>query len=123
MQNGAWGSAKKQGMVAGENMVNGNGHKKFEWVPSYSITHFEYPIISFGHPTEGEKFLEKKYNENEWRRLAFKQGRLIGGVLIGDVSSQSRYKKIIIERVEQVDQEMSILDKKIELDGIIVKKT
>ena len=122
MQNGSWGSAKKQGMVAGENMVNGNGHKKFEWVPSYSITHFEYPIISFGHPTEGEKFLEKKYSENEWRRLAFKHGRLIGGVLIGDVSSQSRYKKIITEKMEQVDQEMSILDKKIDLEKIVVKK-
>ena len=73
-------------MVAGENMVIGKDYKKFEWGPSYSITHFEYPIISFGHPTEGEKFLEKKYSENEWRRLAFKHGRLIGGVLIGDVS-------------------------------------
>ena len=123
MQNGSWGSAKKQGMVAGENMVNGNGYKKFEWIPSYSITHFEYPIISFGHPTKGEKFLEKKYGGNEWRRLAFKQGRLIGGVLIGDVSSQSRYKKIIREKVERVDQEMSILDKKIDLEKIVIKKT
>ena len=98
-------------------------YKKFEWIPSYSITHFEYPIISFGHPTKGEKFLEKKYGGNEWRRLAFKQGRLIGGVLIGDVSSQSRYKKIIMEKVERVDQEMSILDKKIDLEKIVIKKT
>ncbi len=123
MQNGSWGSAKKQGLVAGENMVNGNDYKKFEWIPSYSITHFEYPIISFGHPAKGEKFLEKKYGKNEWRRLAFKQGRLIGGVLIGDVSSQSRYKKIIMEKMERVDRETSILDKKIDLESIGVRKT
>jgi NAD(P)H-nitrite reductase large subunit len=48
---------------------------------------------------------------------------LIGGVLIGDVSSQSRYKKIIMEKMERVDRETSILDKKIDLESIGVRKT
>jgi 3-phenylpropionate/trans-cinnamate dioxygenase ferredoxin reductase subunit len=117
-QNGDWGSAKKQGAIAGWNMVNGNKFKKFEWVPSYSITHFEYPIVSFGHPSRGEEYIERKYGEKEWRRLAFKQGRLIGGVLIGNVSSQSAYKKLIVGKKRKIIQEPSLLNKKFNLKDI-----
>ena len=117
-QNGDWGSAKKQGAIAGWNMVNGNKFKKFEWVPSYSITHFEYPIVSFGHPSRGEEYIERKYGETEWRRLAFKQGRLIGGVLIGNVSAQSAYKKLIVGKNRKIIQEPSLLNKKFNLKDI-----
>ena len=117
-QNGDWGSAKKQGAIAGWNMVNGDNFKKFEWVPSYSITHFEYPIVSFGHPSKGEEYIERKYEENEWRRLAFRQGRLIGGVLIGNVSPQSIYKKLILSKNKRIIQESSLLNERFNLKDI-----
>ena len=49
-QNGSWGSAKEQGSVAGKNMLADAPEAEFRWVSSYSITHFDFPFLSFGHP-------------------------------------------------------------------------
>lgn len=126
-QNGSWGSAKEQGAVAGKNMVQGAGTATFEWVPSYSITHFDFPFLSFGHPTLGSdgpiteedpNGVERHYDENEWRRLVFKDGRLIGGVLIGDLAPQSAYKTLIRERRPVQDQTEQLLAETVELDAL-----
>ncbi|AEN05529.1 NAD(P)/FAD-dependent oxidoreductase [Halolamina sp.] len=93
-QNGAWGSAKAQGDNAAKNMVN-YGSEEFRWVSSYSITHFDFPFLSFGHPTLGDDSVERKYSENEWRRLALKDGRIVGGVLINNLAPQSAYKQLM----------------------------
>ena len=117
-QNGSWGSAKQQGMVAGENMANGHGSATFRWVPSYSITHFDFPFLSFGHPTQGDDECERKYSDTEWRRLTFKDGKLIGGVLIGDLAPQSAYKTLIREEREVADQKELLLSKKVDLEEL-----
>jgi NAD(P)H-nitrite reductase large subunit len=117
-QNGSWGSAKQQGTVAAQNMVadtdagadgrsegrEDRGTEAFRWVSSYSITHFEFPFLSFGFPTIGDESAERKYSESEWRRLAFKDGKLVGGVLIGDLSPQSGYKRLIQNEMVCADQ-------------------
>jgi 3-phenylpropionate/trans-cinnamate dioxygenase ferredoxin reductase subunit len=95
-QNGAWGSAKQQGTVAAKNMVDPES-EEFRWVTSYSITHFDFPFLSFGHPTLGEETVEAKYSDTEWRRLAIKDGKIVGGVLIGDLAPQSAYKQLMRE--------------------------
>jgi NAD(P)H-nitrite reductase large subunit len=117
-QNGSWGSAKQQGMVAGENMVTGDDSATFRWVPSYSITHFDFPFLSFGHPTLGDDECERKYSDTEWRRLTFKDGKLIGGVLIGDLAPQSAYKTLIREEREVADQKEALLQKKVNLEEL-----
>jgi len=132
-QNGAWGSAKEQGATAAKNMVADsdasetqradgeavNAEKEaFRWVSSYSITHFDFPFLSFGHPTEGEETAERKYSEGEWRRLAFKNGQLIGGVLIGDLSQQSKFKQLIREERQVQDQKELLLEEDVDLDKI-----
>ncbi|MCU4719469.1 NAD(P)/FAD-dependent oxidoreductase [Halapricum hydrolyticum] len=117
-QNGAWGSAKEQGVVAGKNMATDDTTKEFRYVPSYSITHFDFPFLSFGHPTIGEDDAERKYSENEWRRLTFKNGKLIGGVLIGDLSQQSTFKKIIRQERPVADQKEALLEKEVDLDAL-----
>jgi NAD(P)H-nitrite reductase large subunit len=116
-QNGAWGSAKEQGAVAGQNMVGGEP-ETFRWVSSYSITHFEFPFLSFGHPTLGDDEAERKYSDDEWRRLAFKDGKLIGGVLIGDLSQQSKLKRLIREEREVADQKEALLAEDIDVDAL-----
>ncbi|WP_336359973.1 NAD(P)/FAD-dependent oxidoreductase [Haladaptatus sp. ZSTT2] len=120
-QNGAWGSAKQQGMVAGKNMVKeANGEpaeadlEEFRWVSSYSITHFDFPFLSFGHPTIGDDEAERKYSDTEWRRIAFKDGKIVGGVLIGDLSPQGKYKKLIREQTVVSDQKDILLEKMFE---------
>ncbi|MBX0305162.1 NAD(P)/FAD-dependent oxidoreductase [Haloarcula salinisoli] len=117
-QNGAWGSAKEQGSVAGKNMVEDAEAKEFRWVSSYSITHFDFPFLSFGHPARGDDEAEAKYSDSEWRRLAFENGQLIGGVLIGDLSQQSKYKKLIREERQVADQKELLLEKDVDLEEV-----
>ena len=117
-QNGAWGSAKEQGIVAGKNMIADDTVKEFRYVPSYSITHFDFPFLSFGHPTIGDDEAERKYSDDEWRRLTFNNGKLVGGVLIGDLSQQSTFKKIIRQERPVADQKELLLEEDVELDAL-----
>ncbi|WP_115864606.1 NAD(P)/FAD-dependent oxidoreductase [Halorussus litoreus] len=110
-QNGSWGSAKEQGQVAAKNMVADDETEEFRWVSSYSITHFDFPFLSFGFPTLGDDECERKYSDTEWRRLAFKDGKLIGGVLIGDIAPQGKYKDLIRQEAEVADQKEVLLEK------------
>jgi len=114
-QNGAWGSAKEQGSVAGANMVADwdDPVEGFNWVSSYSITHFDFPFLSFGHPTLGDDEVERKYSESEWRRVALKDGRVIGGVLIGDLAPQSALKRLARQQVDVSRQKDLLLEEKI----------
>ncbi|MDZ7701265.1 MAG: FAD-dependent oxidoreductase [Halobacteriales archaeon] len=117
-QNGSWGSAKEQGSIAGRNMVTDDETEAFRWVPSYSITHFEFPFLSFGHPTIGDESCERQYDETTWRRLVFKDGKLVGGVLIGDLAPQSAYKTLIREERQVADQQEALLAEKVDLDAL-----
>lgn len=109
-QNGSWGSAKEQGVVAARNMAADDSVKEFRWVSSYSITHFDFPFLSFGFPALGDDECEAKYSDTEWRRLSFKDGKLIGGVLIGDISPQGKYKDLIRNGVDCADQKDVLLE-------------
>jgi NAD(P)H-nitrite reductase large subunit len=117
-QNGSWGSAKEQGSVAGHNMVAGDETEVFRWVPSYSITHFDFPFLSFGHPELGDDSCERRFADTTWRRLTFKDGKLIGGVLIGDLAPQSAYKTLIREERQVADQQERLLAEKVDLDAL-----
>ncbi|WP_458209577.1 NAD(P)/FAD-dependent oxidoreductase [Haladaptatus sp. NG-SE-30] len=110
-QNGSWGSAKQQGVIAAKNMVADDEEEEFRWVSSYSITHFDFPFLSFGFPTLGDDECERKYSNTEWRRLSFKDGKLIGGVLIGDIAPQGKYKDLIRKEVDVADQKEILLEK------------
>ncbi len=116
-QNGAWGSAKEQGSIAGQNMVADAPEAEFRWVSSYSITHFDFPFLSFGHPTLGDDSVEKKYDEGTWRRVALKDGRVIGGVLIGDLSAQSVLKKLARKGIDVSDRKELLLEEGVDLDA------
>ncbi|NLV09929.1 NAD(P)/FAD-dependent oxidoreductase [Halomicrobium mukohataei] len=117
-QNGAWGSAKEQGSVAGANMVADAAEEEFRWVSTYSITHFDFPFLSFGHPTLGDEDCERKYSDTEWRRLTFKDGKLIGGVLIGDLSQQSKFKKLIREERDVADKKELLLEEDVDIERL-----
>jgi len=123
-QNGSWGSAKQQGMIAGRTMVAESDGKseadleEFRWVSSYSITHFDFPFLSFGHPTIGDDHAERKYSDTEWRRIAFKNGKIVGGVLIGDLAPQSKYKQLIREQRPVADQKEVLLEQTVDLDEL-----
>jgi NAD(P)H-nitrite reductase large subunit len=116
-QNGAWGSAKAQGEIAAKNMVD-YGSEEFRWVSSYSITHFDFPFLSFGHPTLGDDEVERKYSDTEWRRLALKDGRIVGGVLIGDLAPQSAYKQLMREGTKVGDEKETLMQKSFSVEDL-----
>ncbi|GAB3326940.1 NAD(P)/FAD-dependent oxidoreductase [Haloplanus salinarum] len=116
-QNGSWDSAKSQGTVAAKNMLDPES-EPFRFVSSYSITHFDFPFLSFGHPTIGDDEAERKYSDTEWRRLAFKDGKIVGGVLIGDLSPQSAYKQLMEEERVVADQKEVLLEKSVDLENL-----
>jgi NAD(P)H-nitrite reductase large subunit len=115
-QNGSWGSAKEQGQIAAKNMVADAEAEVFEWVSSYSITHFDFPFLSFGHPTLGDDYVEKKYSDTEWRRVVFNDGKVIGGVLIGDLAPQTKLKKLAREQRDLTGQKDVLLEEELDLD-------
>ena len=121
-QNGSWGSAKQQGALAGKTMLADSDHdvdiEPFRWVSSYSITHFEFPFLSFGFPTMGDESCERHYGGNEWRRLTFKDGQLIGGVLIGNLAPQSKYKQLIKDEAVVADQQDVLLQDNFEIEEL-----
>ena len=123
-QNGSWGSAKQQGALAAKTMLADAGRDldvdPFRWVSSYSITHFDFPFLSFGFPTLGDEDCERKYGDGEWRRLAFKDGKLIGGVLIGNLAPQSKYKKLIKQEAVVADQQDVLLQDNFDLDELAI---
>ncbi len=123
-QNGSWGSAKQQGALAGKTMLADEGYdvdiEPFRWVSSYSITHFDFPFLSFGFPTMGDESCERKYSDTEWRRLTFKDGKLIGGVLIGNLAPQSKYKKLIKDEAVVADQQDILLQDNFEIDELAI---
>jgi len=118
-QNGAWGSAKEQGSIAGTNMVADDEEEAFRWVSTYSITHFDFPFLSFGHPSLGDEECEATYGEREWRRLTFKDGKLIGGVLIGDLSQQSKFKKLIREEHRVAHRKDLLVEQDVDMDALL----
>ncbi len=117
-QNGSWGSAKEQGRVAAVNMASGDESEPFQWVSSYSITHFEFPFLSFGHPTLGDEHAERRYSDTEWRRIAFKDGKIVGGVLIGDLSPQSTFKQLMRDQRVVADQAEVLLEQSVDLEKL-----
>ncbi|WP_137289242.1 NAD(P)/FAD-dependent oxidoreductase [Natronorubrum halophilum] len=118
-QNGSWGSAKEQGRVAAINMAADTDEaEEFQWVSSYSITHFDFPFLSFGHPTLGDEHAERRYSDTEWRRVAFKDGKIVGGVLIGDLSPQSKFKQLMREQRDVADQAEVLLEQSVDLDNL-----
>jgi NAD(P)H-nitrite reductase large subunit len=120
-QNGSWGSAKEQGVVAARNMVADDEMEAFRWVSSYSITHFDFPFLSFGFPDLGDDSCERTYGDREWRRLTFKDGKLVGGVLIGNLAPQGQYKDLIRQEAQVADQKEVLLEEDFDKEKLAIE--
>lgn len=96
--NGSWASAKRQGEVAALNMLNGNT-TPFEHVDFYSIDHFSKPVMSVGNIL-GDEIVEALVTEGVYRRVIFKESRIIGAVMVGDAKPLPWLKKIIAARTD-----------------------
>ena len=99
-QMGTWNNSVSHGRIAGANML---GERKFyNDVPMYSTGLFDSRIRVMGLTPENVPDLESwehldAANRN-YQRLFFKDGRLVGGCLIGDIKMQTRIIRMIQAR-------------------------
>ena len=99
-QMGTWNNSVSHGRIAGANML---GERKFyNDVPMYSTGLFDSRIRVMGLTPENVPNLESwehldAANRN-YQRLFFKDGRLVGGCLIGDIKMQTRIIQLIQAR-------------------------
>jgi NAD(P)H-nitrite reductase large subunit len=99
-QMGTWNNSVSHGRIAGANML---GERKFyNDVPMYSTGLFDSRIRVMGLTPENFPDLESwehldAANRN-YQRLFFKDGRLVGGCLIGDIKMQTRIIQAIQAR-------------------------
>jgi len=122
--NGAWDSAREQGKVAAANMAaaeNGEEMEVFEIVPKYSVSHFSMPFMSLGSPTKGDEYASRDYGERDHRRLAFKDGRLVGAVLIGKTNARAvgPMTHIIKQKETVADKKEKLLAENVDPDAVL----
>lgn len=121
-QNGSWASAKKQGEIAAQNMtadLHEEALEEFRLVDTYSINHFDFFIMSVGSVL-GDKKVERRYDDGNYRRVIFYRDRPVGAVFIGDVSQAGILRKIIEKRPELAGREEELLEWK--LDKSLLKE-
>jgi NAD(P)H-nitrite reductase large subunit len=96
-QMGTWNNSVSHGRIAGANML---GERKFyNDVPMYSTGLFDSRIRVMGLTPANLPDLESwehldAVNRN-YQRLFFREGRLVGGCLIGDIKMQTRIIQLI----------------------------
>ena len=103
---GSWDHSDAMGEQAGKNMIGED--EAFDYVNTYGVGHFKTQFLAIGDWT-GEP-VSKKYNEDHYRRLYFKEKRLIGAVMIGYTRGQEEIKNMIKEKKKFEDKE-ALLEK------------
>ena len=103
---GSWDHSEAMGEYAADNMLGKD--RPFNFINTYGVGHFDVQFLAIGDWT-GEP-VEKKYSEDEYRRLFFKEDRLVGAVMIGFTKGQEKIKSMIQEK-EKVEDKEALLEK------------
>jgi NAD(P)H-nitrite reductase large subunit len=103
---GSWDHSEAMGEYAADNMLGND--RPFNFINTYGVGHFDVQFLAIGDWT-GEP-VEKKYSEDEYRRLFFKNDRLVGAVMIGFTKGQEKIKDLIRDK-EKIDDREASLDK------------
>ena len=104
--NGSWDHSEEMGRTAALNII-GRG-EDFDYVNTYGVGHFDVQFLSVGD-WRGDP-IEKKYDEDEYRRLFFDGKRLVGAVMIGYTKGQEKIKELIRQK-ETLDDREELLEK------------
>ncbi|MBC5792699.1 MAG: NAD(P)/FAD-dependent oxidoreductase [Nanohaloarchaea archaeon] len=105
--NGSWDHSEAMGETAGENMAG--KEEDFDFVNTYGVGHFQAQFLAIGD-WSGEPVSKNYEEENHYRRLFFRDDKLVGAVMIGYTRGQEELKKIIREK-EAVKNREKLLEK------------
>ncbi len=102
-EGGTWDHSARMGRRAGENIA---GEKEeFYFVPSYGVGHFDVQLLSLGE-NHGEKIWRR--DGDQYLEIAFEDDRVIGAVLIGDMSPSDGIEEAIEDKKSFEDKEAAI---------------
>lgn len=105
--NGSWDHSEEMGETAALNMA---GEKQqFDYVNTYGVGHFSSQFLAIGDWT-GEPKSRKYEDGDHYRRLFFRDEKLVGAVLISFTRGQEKIKQMISEKKKIKDKE-KLLDK------------
>ncbi|OGI16015.1 hypothetical protein A3K63_05230 [Candidatus Micrarchaeota archaeon RBG_16_49_10] len=108
MTHGNWVNAQKQGETAARNML---GQKDvFDDVSQYTTDIFGTKLMTIGDVEISTNDVIVEVNEEacEYSKIFLKDDRVVGAILIGDISPIARIKKMILDR-EEVSERGKIL--------------
>jgi NAD(P)H-nitrite reductase large subunit len=102
VNNATWPSATRQGIIAGTNMAGGNLTHASNFSMN-ALNLFGLQMVAAGHSyyDEGSKMdilLEER--EDRYRKIVMKGGRIIGFILIGDISGAG----LLLSRMKRGDE-------------------
>jgi len=104
---GLWTQATEQGRIAGVNMTG--GHERYQPSAPFTLLHIAgIRLFSVGEIQDYDQTVDG-FDEvkKRWKRLYLQKERVVGGVLIGDVSQMQRMKRLVLAR-HFVDGDRSI---------------
>jgi NAD(P)H-nitrite reductase large subunit len=108
---GTWASATRHGKLAAGNMQGAK--QPYQDVPYYTSGLFDSRLSAVGLTPEVLPDLEAVQRVNwetrSYRRLFFRDGRLVGAMLIGDLKPKAAYTDIIKSRAQQSEAEREAL--------------
>lgn len=93
-----WSTAMDQGKVAGANMC-GNEKEYNMQKPAATLLIGDTKMFSVGNVNEAEKEIKIK-GDNYFHKLFLDNGKLIGGVLIGDIRKMVALKKAVNQNMD-----------------------
>ena len=104
-------NAYMQGEAAGINMAGGDSDFS-KAMPMNAIGFFGLPLVTAGS-YDGEEYLEE--GDGFYKKLVFKDDRLVGYILIGDVDRAGIYTAIIREKIDLRGVDIELLKKRPQL--------
>jgi len=108
---GTWASATRHGRLAATNMLG--GHEPYHDVPYYTSGLFDSRLSAVGLTPDVLPNLEAihrvDWEKRSYRRLFFRDGRLVGVMLIGDLKPKTPYTEIIRSRRQYPESEREAL--------------
>lgn len=104
-------NAYMEGEAAGIDMAGGNGEFK-KAMPLNAIGFFGLPLVTAGS-YDGEEYIEK--TETSYKKLVFKDSRLVGYIIINDIDRAGIYTALIREKIDLKGVDMELLKQRPQL--------
>ncbi len=114
-----WQSAWLQGRVAGTNMAG--GHDTFNMRHYYLSTElYDLPLTFIGRAdAKGDAEVSSPPNADSYRRLVFKDGKLIGATILGDRRHANVIRRVVDLGVDVKGHELQLLRTDIDLNPLL----